>query len=51
MLGDPVVMGDSNPVEPRLLAIGRTVAGRSVFLVFMRREIDSQTKLRPISAR
>ena len=51
LLGEPAVMADPNPDEPRLRAIGRTAAGRYVFLVFMRREIDSQTKLRPISAR
>jgi uncharacterized DUF497 family protein len=32
-------------------AIGKTMAGRYVFLVFMCREIDGQTRLRPISAR
>ncbi len=51
LLGKPAVMADPNPDEPRLRAIGKTVAGRYVFLVFIRREIGSQTKLRPISAR
>jgi len=51
LLGKPAVMADPNPDEPRLRAIGKTAARRYVFLVFMRREIDSQTKLRPISAR
>ena len=51
LLGEPAVMADPNPDEPRLRAIGKTAAGRYVFLVFMYREIDSQTKLRPISAR
>ena len=32
-------------------AIGKSAAGRYVFVVFMLREIDGQTKLRPISAR
>ena len=32
-------------------AIGKTAAGRYVFLVFMLREIAQQTYLRPISAR
>ena len=50
LLGEPAVMVDPNPDESRLRAIGKTAAGRYVFLVFMRREIDSQTKLRPISA-
>lgn len=32
-------------------AIGKTLAGRYVFLVFMERVIDGKTWLRPISAR
>lgn len=32
-------------------AIGKTAAGRYVFVVFMPRDIDGLTKLRPISAR
>ena len=32
-------------------AIGRTKAGRFVFLVFMLRQDDGKTLLRPISAR
>ena len=32
-------------------AIGTTAAGRYVFLVFMLRQIDGETRLRPISAR
>jgi len=44
-------MADPHPEEPRLRAIGKTAAGRYVFLAPMYREIDSQTKLRPISAR
>ena len=32
-------------------AIGTTAAGRYVFLVFMLRQIDGETQLRPISAR
>ncbi len=44
-------MADPNPEEPRMRAIGKTMAGRYVFLVFMCREIDGQTRLRPISAR
>lgn len=32
-------------------AIGKTAAGRYVFLVFMPREVNGRTKLRPISAR
>ncbi|OYV68761.1 MAG: hypothetical protein B7Z67_12035 [Acidiphilium sp. 21-60-14] len=51
LLGKPAVMADPNPDEPRMRAIGKTSVGRYVFLVFIRLEIDSQTKLRPISAR
>ncbi len=51
MLGKPAVEADPHPDEPRLRAIGRTAAGRHVFLVLTYREIDDQTKLRPISAR
>ncbi|MEI7785689.1 MAG: BrnT family toxin [Betaproteobacteria bacterium] len=50
-LGSPAVMADPHPDEPRLRAIGRTVSGPYVFLVFMIRQIRSQTVLRPISAR
>jgi uncharacterized DUF497 family protein len=51
LLGEPAVMADPHPDEPRMRAIGKTEAGRYVFLVFMLREIDSQTRLRPIAAR
>ena len=51
LLGEPAVMVDPHPGEPRLRAIGKTTEGRYVFLVVMRREIEGQTKLRPISAR
>ncbi len=44
-------MADPYPGEPRMRAIGRTEAGRYVFLVFMFRTISNQTRLRPISAR
>ncbi|OZB35143.1 MAG: hypothetical protein B7X44_10770 [Halothiobacillus sp. 15-55-196] len=49
--GSPVVMPDPAPNEPRMRAIGKTAAGRYVFVVFMLREIAGSTKLRPISAR
>lgn len=49
--GSPVVMPDPSPNEPRMRAIGKTAAGRYVFVVFMPREIAGSTKLRPISAR
>jgi uncharacterized DUF497 family protein len=51
LLGKPAVMADPHPEEPRMRAIGKTAAGRYVFLVFMLREIGGQTMLRPISAR
>ena len=51
LLGNPAVMPDPHPDEPRLRAIGRTKAGRFVFLVFMLRQDDIKTLLRPISAR
>ena len=51
LLGNPAVMSDPHPDEPRMRAIGRTKAGRFVFLVFMLRQDDVQTLLRPISAR
>lgn len=50
-LGEPMVMKDPHPDEPRMRAIGKTLAGRYVFLVFVLRERENQTKLRPISAR
>lgn len=47
----PAVLVDPFPEEARMRAIGKSAAGRYVFVVFMLREIDGQTKLRPISAR
>ncbi len=51
LLGTPAVMADPFPGEPRMRAIGKTTAGRHVFLVFMVREVQGEIKLRPISAR
>jgi uncharacterized DUF497 family protein len=51
LLGEPAVMVDPHPDEPRMRAIGKTLAGRYVFLVFMLRNVGGQAKLRPISAR
>lgn len=51
LLGTPSVMPDPRPDERRLRAIGRTTAGRYVFLVFAQRERDGAVWLRPISAR
>ena len=47
----PAVMPDPHPNEPRMRAIGQTRNGRYVFLVFMLREVDGRTLIRPISAR
>ena len=51
LLGSPAVMPDPHPDEPRMRAIGQTATGRYVFLVFMLREVNGLTLLRPISAR
>lgn len=51
MQGQPAVLPDPHPREPRLRAIGRTTDGRWVFLVFMLRKLDRVTVIRPISAR
>ncbi len=51
LLGKPAVMADPFPDEPRMRVIGKTEAGRYVFLVLMLHGIDGQTWLRPISAR
>ena len=45
------VMPDPHPEEPRMRAIGKTKAGRYMFLVFKFRLINGQTFIRPISAR
>ena len=47
----PSVMPDPHSDEPRMRAIGKTKAGRYLFLVFMFRLIDGQTFIRPVSAR
>ena len=51
ILGEPAVLPDPYPSEPRQRAIGRTSAGRYVFLVFTLRTSGEVTKVRPISAR
>jgi uncharacterized DUF497 family protein len=51
LLNTPAVMPDPHPEEPRMRAIGKTSAGRYVFLVFMIRQFNDQFFLRPISAR
>jgi uncharacterized protein len=50
-LGAPSVMPAPNPNESRMRAIGKTNAGRYVFLVFTLRKANRQTLLRPVSAR
>lgn len=51
LTGIPAVLADPFPEEARMRAIGTSAAGRYVFVVFLLREINGQTKLRPISAR
>ena len=51
LLGTPAVMKDPHSDEPRMRAIGKTKAGRYVFLVFILRKVDGNAMLRPISAR
>ncbi|TAN02986.1 MAG: BrnT family toxin [Rhodanobacteraceae bacterium] len=51
LLGEPAVMGDPHATEPRLRAIGKTAAGRYVFMVFTWRTRQGERRLRPISAR
>lgn len=50
-LGRPAVQADPFPDEPRMRAIGKTTAGRYLFVVFTFRVVDGEEKLRPISAR
>ena len=49
--GTLAVMADPHPDEPRVRAIGKTRAGRYLFLVFMLRIVEDKTLVRPISAR
>lgn len=51
LMGMPAVLEDPYPHESRMRAIGKTSAGRHVFLVFMQREVKGRVLLRPISAR
>jgi len=51
LLATPAVISDPHPDEPRMRAIGKTSAGRYVFLVFILRKGQANSKLRPISAR
>lgn len=47
----PAVFPDPFPDERRYRAIGKTDKGRFAYVVFMFREVDGKTYLRPISAR
>ena len=47
----PSVYSDPSFSEVRLRAIGKTQAGRYVFVVFTLRRIATETYIRPISAR
>ena len=49
--GAPAVMADPHPDEARMRVIGKTRAGRYVFLVFMPRTVHGRKLIRPISAR
>ena len=49
--GSPAVLPDPSQNEPRMRAIGKTDAGRYVFLVFMLRKSGLKVQIRPISAR
>jgi uncharacterized protein len=51
ILNQPAVMSDPCPSEPRMRAIGKTCAGRYVFMVHVIRELMGRCLLRPISAR
>jgi len=51
LLNAPAIQIDPYPHEQRMRAIGKTQAGRYVFLVFACRSIGNQIHLRPISAR
>jgi len=51
VLNNPAVMPDPCPTEPRTRAIGKTLAGRHVFLVYILRDMEGLCLLRPISAR
>jgi uncharacterized DUF497 family protein len=48
---EPAVRPDPYKDEPRLQAIGKSITGRYIFLVFMYRTKNDQTFIRPISAR
>jgi uncharacterized protein len=52
-LGGPVVAPDPahSAVEDRLIAVGRTVQGRALFVAFTIREKQGHRLIRPVSAR
>ena len=49
--GNPAIEADPSPAEPRFRAIGKTPAGRYMFLVFTLRRRAGAVWLRRISAR
>jgi len=51
LLSDPMVREDPYPDELRLRAIGETMAGHYLFVVYTERKIGGILKLRPLSAR
>lgn len=48
---EPAVMPDPCTEEPRMRAIGKSAAGRYVFVVYQLKQREGKTMLRPISAR
>lgn len=53
LLNEPAVYPDAfhSGEEERWQAIGRTLAGRAIFVVFTLREDDGEQRIRPIGAR
>ena len=49
--GDTMISGDPHADEKRFRAIGKNKEGRSIFVVFTIREINGESRVRPISAR
>lgn len=47
----PTLFRDPSPTEPRFRAIGRSMSGRYLFVVFTIRTNDEGKFIRPISAR
>lgn len=49
--GGLIVLPDPFPGESRLRGVGRSIAGRHIFVVWTIRDVDSLQFVRPISAR